>query len=199
MPDSIQRNSSPIFGVVYRAPRLKSGFDGHACSLLSKSRRNWVSVPELRRPDGMDGEVECRGGRRMVEPQQQQQQQQQHAPGVETLGDGSEPPESELAVTGVVHAEQQQEPSPPVTSAEPFPLLLDEPDVVHGDVSCVAVRREPSVTEGFGNSVVLGVGTQQQQEVQQQQRSEPVAVGAVAASMGRGRRGVWRPAVRRGR
>ena len=46
--------------------------------------------------------------------------QQEHAPWVETLGDDGEPPESELAVTGVVHAERQQEPSPPVTSAEPF-------------------------------------------------------------------------------
>ena len=56
---------------------------------------------------------------------------------------------SELAVVGVVRAEQrQQEPSPPVTSAEPFPLLLDEPDMVDGDVvSGVAVRREHSVTE----------------------------------------------------
>ena len=42
--------------------------------------------------------------------------QQHHTPGVETLGDTGEPPESELAGTGVVKAEQQQEPSPPVTS-----------------------------------------------------------------------------------
>ena len=69
--------------------------------------------------------------------------QQQHAPGVETLGDDSEPPESKLAVTGVVQAEQQQEPSPPMTSAEPFPRLLDEPYMVHGDVvSGVAIRPE---------------------------------------------------------
>ena len=32
---------------------------------------------------------------------------QQHAPGLETLGDDGEPPESELSVTGVSHAEQQ--------------------------------------------------------------------------------------------
>ena len=48
-------------------------------------------------------------------------QQQHHTPGVETLGDTGEPPESELAVTGVVvQAGQQQEPLPAVTSAEPF-------------------------------------------------------------------------------
>ena len=44
--------------------------------------------------------------------------QQQHTDGVETLGDDSEPPESELAATVVVQAEQQQEPSPPVTRDE---------------------------------------------------------------------------------
>ena len=107
---------------------------------------------------------------------------------METLGDDGEPPESELAVTGVVHAEQQQEPSPPVTSTEPFPLLLDEPDVGDGDVvSGVAVRREPLVTEEICGLGVLGFGTQQQQEVQpQQQQSEPAAVRAVAASDGPG-------------
>ena len=92
-----------------------------------------------------------------VEPKQQQQ----HAPGVETLGgDGGEPPESKLAVTSVVHEEQQQGPSPPVTSAEPFPLLLDEPHVVDvGVVSGVALRRESSVTEEFSGEF-LGVGKQ---------------------------------------
>ena len=65
------------------------------------------------------------------------------------LGDDGEPLVSKHAVTGVFHAEQQQESSPPVTSAEPFPLLLDEPDMVDGDFSGVAVRREPSVTEEF--------------------------------------------------
>ena len=76
-----------------------------------------------------------------------------------------------------------------MTSAESFALLLDGPDIVNGDVASgvVAVRREPSVTEEFGDSGVLGVGTQQQQELQQQQQqSEPVAVGAVAASNGPG-------------
>ena len=55
---------------------------------------------------------------------------------------------------------------------------------MNGDVVLgVAVRREPSATEGVGDSDVLGDGTQQQQEVhQQQQLSAPVAVGAVAAS-----------------
>ena len=113
---------------------------------------------------------------------------------METLGGDGEPSESDLDITGVGHGEQQQEPSPPVTSAEPFPLLLDEPDVVDGDDSGVAVRREPSVTEEFGGSDVLGFGTQQQREKQQQQRekqqqqqtAEPVAVGAVAASNGPG-------------
>ena len=52
-----------------------------------------------------------------------------------------------------------------------FLLLLDEQDVVDGDVSDAAVRHEPLlvVNEKFGCSRALGVGTQQQQEVQQQQ------------------------------
>ena len=50
---------------------------------------------------------------------------------METFGDDGELPESELAVTGVVHAEQQpREPSQPVTNAEPFALFLDKPDMV---------------------------------------------------------------------
>ena len=125
----------------------------------------------------------------------------QHALALETLGDDGESPMSEPPVTGV-HAELQQEPSPPVTSAEPFPLLLDGPDVVDADVvSGVAVRREPLVTEIFGDSGVLGFGMRHQQQAQQQkqqQQSEPVAVGAVPLAMGRGRCGVWRPAVGRG-
>ena len=97
----------------------------------------------------------------------------QYMLGVETSGDDGEPPESDLAVTGVVHAELQQEPSPPVTSAEYFPLLLDEPDIVDSDVvSDVAARREPSVTEEFGGSGVSGFGTQQQREMQQQQEQQ---------------------------
>lgn len=120
-----------------------------------------------------------------MEPRRQQQQQKQqkhHAHGVETLGDNGEPPEPGYDVTRVVHAEPQQEPSPPVASAHPLPLSsLDEPDMADGDVvSGAAVRREPSVTEEFGGLGVLGFGPQQQ--VQEQQQSEPVAVGAVGDS-----------------
>ena len=70
---------------------------------------------------------------------------QQHALGVATFGDDGEPPKSDLAVTGAVHVDLQQEPSPPVTSAEPFPLSLDEPEVVDADFvfGVVAARREP--------------------------------------------------------
>ena len=71
-----------------------------------------------------------------------------------------------------------------MTSAEPFPLLLDEPDVDGDIVSGVPVTRGPLATEEFGGSGVLGFGTEQQQELQQQ--SEPVAVGGVAASNGPG-------------
>ena len=46
-----------------------------------------------------------------------------------------------------------------MTSAVPFLLLLDEPDTVDSDAFGVAVRREPSVTEEFGGSGVVGVGT----------------------------------------
>ena len=54
---------------------------------------------------------------------------------MKTLGDNGEPSELDLAVSGVGHAEQQEEPSPPLTSAEPFPLLLlDGPDVVAAGV-----------------------------------------------------------------
>ena len=103
---------------------------------------------------------------------------QQHALGVETVGGDGEPPKSDLAVTGAVQAEQQQEPSPPVTSAEPFPLLLDEPDVVDGYVvSGIAVRCEPVFFLIIGGSGALGFGTQQ---------SELLAVAAVAASNGPG-------------
>ena len=59
--------------------------------------------------------------------------------------------------------------------------------MVDGDVSGVAVRPEPLMTEEFGGSDVLGVGTRQHQGVeQQQQQSEPVTVGAVAISNGPG-------------
>ena len=71
--------------------------------------------------------------------------QQQHTPGVETLGDDGEPLESKLAVSGVVQAEQHQKRSPTVTSAQPILLLLDEPDMVDGDVFGVAVRPKPLV------------------------------------------------------
>ena len=53
-----------------------------------------------------------------------------------------------------------------MTSAEPFALLLDEPDVVDADVvSGVQVRGEPLVTEVFGGPGVLGFGRQQHQYV----------------------------------
>ena len=81
---------------------------------------------------------------------------------MDTLGDNGKPPESELAVADVVYADQQQEPSPPVTSAEHSTLLLDEPDVVCPGVgSGVAVGRERSVTEEFSRGF-LGVGKQRQ-------------------------------------
>ena len=83
---------------------------------------------------------------------------QQLALGGKMLGDDGQPPELELAGTAVVRAEHQQEPSPPMTSAEAFPLLLDEPDVVDGGVvSGVAVRRETIVTEEFGGPGWFGV------------------------------------------
>lgn len=53
----------------------------------------------------------------------QQQQQQQHGPGVKTLGDDGKPPKSELALTGIAHAEQRQAPSMPLVNAELFPML----------------------------------------------------------------------------
>ena len=91
---------------------------------------------------------------------------------METLGDYGEPPESNLDVTGVVHAERQQESSPPVTSDEPFPPLLDESGMVDGDVGFgVVVRSEPSVTDKFGGSGVLGIGKQQQPRPLQQPSS----------------------------
>ena len=66
----------------------------------------------------------------------------------------------------VLFTQLQWEPSPPVTSGERFTLPVDKPDMVDGDVVFdVAVRREPSMTEKFGGSGVLGFGTQQQQEV----------------------------------
>ena len=96
-------------------------------------------------PDVASGEeVESTNGPAVR--QQHQQPQQQHAPGVETLG-GDGVPESDLDITGVDHAEKQQEPSAPVTIAKPFPLLLDKPDTLDGDDSGVAVRRKPSVIE----------------------------------------------------
>ena len=53
------------------------------------------------------------------------------------------PPESDLDVTGVDQGEQQREPSLPVSVAESFLLLWDNPDIVDGDDSGVDVNREP--------------------------------------------------------
>ena len=48
---------------------------------------------------------------------------QQHVLKMGTVRDHGEPPWSDLAVTGAVHVDLQQEPSPPV---KPFPLSLDK-------------------------------------------------------------------------
>ena len=194
MPDSSSEKLYSIFGVIYRAPTLKRAIFQHRWARLqsAKRRAGEIGLPCRSYDDPMAWMASLSTGAKneMLAPQGQQQ----HAPGVETLGDDGEPPESELAVTGVAQAEQQQEPSPPVTSAEPFPLLLDEPDVVDAGVPGVAVGREPSVTEELGDSGVLGLETQQQHEVeQQQQQSEPAAMETVA-TMGQGRCGLWRPA-----